>query len=156
MLRLLGGLLLAFGACALGLAAFGQWPVDAGVGVSLMCSGLAWALYPWWARETQPAPAASIDHIPVSISAPEPIAPLEMITAPKKGSVAPFMAERLARIEGEKVDAADLFEAYRNWCDAKGLAALDPGPFSERLSTICESAGIRRGKGRALINVALT
>jgi hypothetical protein len=33
--------------------------------------------------------------------------------------------------------------------------ALDAGPFSERLSTICESASIRRGKGHALLNVML-
>lgn len=155
MLRLVGGLLLACSACALGLAVFGQWPVRIGFSVSLMCSGLAWALMPWWAPDIHPAPTAVAADNPISIPAADPIAPLEIATPPKKGSVAPFMAERLARIEGARLATADLFEAYRNWCDEKGLAALDAEPFSDRLSTICDSAGIRRGKGYALLNVTL-
>lgn len=142
MLKLFGGLLLAFGACALGLAAFGRLPVHAGVGVSLMCSGIAWALTPFWYNEERAPPADA---------APKPAATLEPV---KKGSVAPFMAERLTRLEGAQVAAADLFAAYSAWCALRGVTALDAVDFNDRLSTLCDLASIRRNR-LALINVTL-
>lgn len=151
MLKLFGGLVLACGACAWGLAAFGMWPVQAGVGVSLMCSAVAWTLVPWWAREDQ----TSVASVSLDIQTPRPIVLPEVIVPAKKGSVAPFMAERLTRSEGAQVAILELFEAYHVWCRAKGLATLDAAAFAERLGTICATAHIQRGGGQSLINVAL-
>lgn len=148
MLKTVGRILLAFGACALMLAVIGQVPVHAGVGVSLMCSGLAWMLLPWWARKEVLAVSAPAD-------VPEPVVLREVIAPAKKGSVAPFMAERLTRSEGAQVATIELFESYHAWCRANGFVTLDAASFTERLETICETANIRRGTGQSLINVAL-
>lgn len=87
---------------------------------------------------------------PTDVSRPSEIPP-----PTKLGAVALFMSERLSRAEGKRLAAQELFEAYRNWCEAKGMAALDSDGFGHRLSAICKTAGIRRSKAQALINVEL-
>ena len=151
MLRLVGILSLVCSAFALGLAASGQWPVHAGVGASLMFSGVAWVLMAWWNREDQ---QTQNESIPQSVPAPEPSTPPEVIAPLKKGSVAPFMAERLVRADGRRVKIDDLLQAYSMWCEARGLDALEPVEFQQRVNDICEAGRIRRGKGHSIVNVA--
>ena len=147
MLRMLGAIFLACSAGALFLAAFGQVPVRAGVALSLMCSGLAWALVPWWDKPLAPAvdEAASTD---APKPAPEDGAGAMVDATPALvGSVPMIMPEVLTPAKGKKIEIRRAYEAYEHACERAGACAVPPVEFVPLMQTLCDALDIERNDG---------
>ncbi|CAA2141313.1 hypothetical protein [Hyphomicrobium sp. ghe19] len=151
MLRLFGALFLAFSAGAWALALFGQWPLHLGVAVSLMFSGAAFALVPWWFQVT------ADDSKPV-VSQPAPVRPepaREESMMPV-GSVPAIMPEVLAPAKGKKIEIRRAYEAYVLACRRSGAQAVPPIEFVPLMQRLCGMLNIetqRRGEYVYLLDV---
>lgn len=160
MLKLVGALSLAFAAAAWAMALAGECPVREGVFLSLMFSGLAIALVPWWSKEVQ-APdivAAPPTEVAESIQALSPAIEPRAVTAPAApfGSVPEIMPEVLAPATGMKTEIRRAYEAYAAACNRAGARAVPPVEFVPLMQTLCELLEIktrRRGEYVYLLDV---
>jgi len=161
MLKAVGGFCLACAGIAWLMAFFGAWPVHTGVGVALMCSGIALALTPLWLPIAPVTREAASESEPVSVepivparSIPEPIAPVPAVF----GSVPAIMPEVLAPARGKKTEIRRAYEAYALACKRTGARAVPPVEFVPLMQTLCELLRIetqRRGAYVYLMNVTL-
>lgn len=160
MLKLVGSLSLAFAAAAWGMALVGECPVREGVFLSLMFSGLAIALVPWWSKEVETpgivaepsTEAGAPTEAPAPLLEPNAVA----VSATPFGSVPEIMPEVLAPARGMKTEIRRAYEAYAAACRQAGARAVPPVEFVPLMQTLCELLEIetrRRGEYVYLLDV---
>ncbi|MBS0240345.1 MAG: hypothetical protein JSR89_18185 [Proteobacteria bacterium] len=157
-LRSLGALLLALGACAWALTFLGLCPARLGFAFSLMCSGLAWALVPWWQWSASPdadtpsgsSPSPDIAAGPTEHSVtPQPEA---ATTKPDNQESEPhattarehalrFCLDALAPARAN-TPVTRLYSAYHAWCAARGEAPYATLEIGTELVSLFERTGI--------------
>ncbi|MGO4682368.1 hypothetical protein [Hyphomicrobium sp. 2TAF46] len=161
MLRFVGALFLACAAAVFVLALIGQCPVREGGALSLMFSGLAFALVPWWLKEAPArdvvADVTSESSAPVECVEPavEP-EPAEEEAPSPLGSVPDIMPEVLEPAKGKKTEIKRAYDAYALACKRSGAKALAPVEFVPLMQTLCDVLNIetrRRGAHIYLIDV---
>lgn len=75
------------------------------------------------------------------------------------GKLPAFMLERVELSEGTRIEVADLFKSYRDWCQNNSLDALTADAFGDKLNAVTETAEIEavRSRGRVyLLGLQLT
>ena len=75
------------------------------------------------------------------------------------GKVPAFMLERVEPSRSARIEVADLFGGYRDWCQRNGLDALTADAFGDELNTVTETVDIEavRSRGRVyLVGLRLT
>lgn len=107
------------------------------------------------ARLVAPLPAAPPQ--PGSAVAGEPT-DAGNVTALPVGSLTRFLLDAVVPTVGARLGVADLFAAYRRWCQAGGLAPVGVEQFTTQLAQVCAKAGIatqRTGGRMYVVDVGL-
>ncbi|MBS0251099.1 MAG: hypothetical protein JSR78_08540 [Proteobacteria bacterium] len=166
MLKMFGALLLACAAFSWCMALVGECQVAVGASLSLMFSGLALALVPWWTGSVLVAPAAaeevsaasevpfasmqasslqsSVSNQTVSAAGSEiATGPIEQKsdgtpeTATPFESVPAIVPEILAPARGEKTEIRRAYNAYVLACQRSGAKAVPPVEFVPLMQILC-------------------
>ena len=66
------------------------------------------------------------------------------LPAPVTGAVSKFMLEQIEAAPRSRIEVADLFIAYKGWCERKGCRALPADRFADDLTPVLEAVGIPR------------
>jgi hypothetical protein len=75
------------------------------------------------------------------------------IEARSIGKVPAFLLERVEPSRGTRIEVADLFGGYRDWCQCNSLDALTADAFGDELNAMTETAEIEavRSRGRVYL-----
>ena len=90
-------------------------------------------------RIKPPAEPKTVEAKPVALKTN-----VVQLPAPVPGAVSKFMLEQIEAAPRSRVEVAELFTAYRAWCEAKGCRPLPVANFADAFTPVLEAVGIQR------------
>jgi len=108
----------------------------------------SWWRWRRWQEEKVPEPISVPAQTVVDITpviAPSRPPKLRLITsddAVPAGSVDDWVLERVHAMRGAKIKFREAYADYQVWCQSRGVPALEPDQFSERLAKICDGTDV--------------
>jgi hypothetical protein len=110
-------------------------------GLNLMAAGLI--SFATHASKTGEPKIETVEYEDVK---PLDITPTNVVQLPPAvtGAVSKFMLEQIEAAPRSRVEVADLFAAYKMWCEGKGCRPLSVDRFADDLTPVLEAVGIPR------------